>query len=250
MAIINDVTEVLHRIRAKLYPNYLPGVPGKYVARTDDEASLSIEEVCASMKNRGGSTARYEDLVEHVKGYFDEAAYQLADGFSVRNDYFSIHPKIGGTFEGPDEKIDPAKHRIDFSFRVRSRLRELAGKITIVIEGVADGSGFIDHVLDVHSDTVDNALSPGYSIVITGSKIKVDGDKPDTGLYFVNRADGERTKATEHFAENGASKVIATIPASLAAGTYHVEIVTQFTNGSVFLKEPRTIEFARDLQVT
>jgi hypothetical protein len=38
MAIINNVNEVLHRIRAKLYPNYLHGIEGAYIARTDDEA--------------------------------------------------------------------------------------------------------------------------------------------------------------------------------------------------------------------
>jgi hypothetical protein len=46
MAIINNVNEVLHRIRAKLYPYYLHGVDGAYIARTDDEVSLSIEEAC------------------------------------------------------------------------------------------------------------------------------------------------------------------------------------------------------------
>jgi hypothetical protein len=39
MAVINNVTEVLHRIRARLYPNYLHGVEGVFIARTDDEAS-------------------------------------------------------------------------------------------------------------------------------------------------------------------------------------------------------------------
>ena len=32
MAIINNVNEVLHHIRVKLYPNYLPGVDGQYIA--------------------------------------------------------------------------------------------------------------------------------------------------------------------------------------------------------------------------
>ena len=63
MAIIDDVTEVLHRIRAKLYPNYLSTVEGAYIARTDDEAALSIEDVCAALKNRGGFTGEYEDAV-------------------------------------------------------------------------------------------------------------------------------------------------------------------------------------------
>jgi hypothetical protein len=82
MAIINDITEVMHRIRAKLYPNYLHGIEGKYIARTQAEAT-----------------------------------YQLADGFAITNDYFSLHPKIGGTFDKPTDPIDPAKHKIAFSFR-------------------------------------------------------------------------------------------------------------------------------------
>jgi hypothetical protein len=46
MAVINNVNEVLHRIRMKLYPNYLHNVEGAYLARTDNEASLGVEEVC------------------------------------------------------------------------------------------------------------------------------------------------------------------------------------------------------------
>ena len=56
MALINEVHELLHRIRVKLYPNYLPHLAGAYIAGTDNEASLSIEEVCAALKNRGGAS--------------------------------------------------------------------------------------------------------------------------------------------------------------------------------------------------
>jgi hypothetical protein len=66
----NNVNEVLHRIKVKLYPNYLPGVPGAFFARTNNEAALSIEEVCAAAKNRGGYTGNYEDLNWNVKVFF------------------------------------------------------------------------------------------------------------------------------------------------------------------------------------
>jgi hypothetical protein len=97
MAIINNINEVLHKIKVKLYPNYLPGVEGQYIAKTNSEASLSIEQVCAALKNRGGFTGRYDELVDCVQEFFDEAAYQLADGFAVSMKYFSIHPNVGGT---------------------------------------------------------------------------------------------------------------------------------------------------------
>lgn len=53
MAVINTVDEPLHRIRVKLYQNYLTRTQGKYIARTGDEASLSVEHVHAAAKNRG-----------------------------------------------------------------------------------------------------------------------------------------------------------------------------------------------------
>ena len=83
MSIINDINEVMHKIRVKLYPNYLPQVEGKYIARTANEAVLSVEQVCAALKNRGGFTGNYEELVECVRKFFNEAAYQLCDGFAV-----------------------------------------------------------------------------------------------------------------------------------------------------------------------
>jgi hypothetical protein len=107
IAIINDVNEVLHRIREKLYPNYLPTLEGAYIARTDNEAFLSIEEVCAALKNRGGFTGSYDDLVEHVRQFFDEAAYQLCDGFTVNAGYFSVHPNVAA----PSTKLRRAATR-------------------------------------------------------------------------------------------------------------------------------------------
>jgi hypothetical protein len=38
------VKEKMHKLRAKLYPSYLPGTEG-YIARTTNEASVNIEEL-------------------------------------------------------------------------------------------------------------------------------------------------------------------------------------------------------------
>ncbi|MDR2552680.1 MAG: hypothetical protein LBD31_05900 [Treponema sp.] len=38
MAVINEITEVLHKIEAKFYPNYLGKGEGAYVARAKAEA--------------------------------------------------------------------------------------------------------------------------------------------------------------------------------------------------------------------
>jgi hypothetical protein len=249
MAAINNVDEVLHRIRVKLYPNYLPKVEGAYIARTDNEASLSVEEVCAALKNRGGFTGNYDDLVEYVRQYFDEAAYQLCDGFAVNTGYFSVHPNVGGTFNSVNEEIDKKRHRVTFRFRTRAPLRGLADRIVVDIEGLANVQGYIDEFIDVTTEAVNETATPGGMFSVSGHKIKVEGDKPDIGVYFVpvDYPEG-KVPVSGNLAENSAGRVIGIIPA-LGAGAYTLEITTQYTSGSFFLKEPRTVVFQNELTV-
>ncbi|MDR0606576.1 MAG: DUF4469 domain-containing protein [Bacteroidales bacterium] len=47
---------------------------------------------------------------------------------------------------------------------------------------------------------------------------------------------------------NNPSELIIMIPA-LPSGTYHLEVTTQFSNGSTLLKESRTAIFDRTLTV-
>jgi len=70
-----------------LYTSYLPKVEGKYIARTNNQKSLSIEEVCNSMRIRGGFDGNSKRLIEYVQLYYDEVAYLLCDDFSINNGY-------------------------------------------------------------------------------------------------------------------------------------------------------------------
>jgi hypothetical protein len=241
MSIINNVKEVLHRIRVKLYPNYLPGVEGKYIARTVSEAVLSTEDVCAAMQNRGGFAGNYQDLVDNVKQYHVEAVYQLLDGFAVSNEYYSVHPNIGGTFDSENEAHDHKKHPVAFRYRTLQKLRVLAGEIAVEIEGLADVQGYIAEFLDVSTEAVNETATPGRQFVITGYKVKVAGDSPDTGVYFISVSNGREIKTAEHLAENSPSKLIGVIP-QLPVGVYKAVIKTRFSSGSFLLKEPRVIE--------
>jgi hypothetical protein len=239
---IGGLKDILHRIKAKLYPNYLPGVEGAYIARTDNEATLSVEEVCTALKNRGGFSGRYDELITCVKQYLDECAYQLCDGYAVSTGYYSIHPNIGGTFNSEKELHNHQKHPITFRFRGHAPLRRLVEHIDIEITGIADGSGYIAEFFDLGTGAVNETVSGGAQFVIAGHRIKVAGDNPACGVYFecVEEA-GQRIKVGGLLAENTGSKVIGIVPALIASRNYRVIIVTQYSAGSSLLKEPRTI---------
>ncbi|MDR1325386.1 MAG: DUF4469 domain-containing protein [Treponema sp.] len=247
MAGLEELRNVLHVIRAWLYPNYLE-YGGKFIARAKTDKTLSVKQVCAEAVTRGGSDLNYNTMVDAVNVYFDEVFYQLADGFSVENNYFSIHPKIGGTFEHADAKVDKKKNPVEFTFRKRQYLRDILSRITVEIEGAAENGMYIAEVLDVVSGIADERLTSGGVLTILGSRIKVSGDDPSCGLYLVNVADGSTIKVTGNFVENHPTRLSAQLPA-LSAGTYHVRILTQFSGGGTSLKDPRRIDYDADLIV-
>jgi hypothetical protein len=131
MQIKNQITDVLHRIRVKLYPNHFLHVEGKYIARTDNEAVLDVDKVCNAAISRGGVECDLDDLIEYVNKYNEEVAYQLCDGYAVSNGYYTIHPNIGGTFNSENEIHDHKKHPITFRFRVLGWSFTIAGSMRL-----------------------------------------------------------------------------------------------------------------------
>jgi hypothetical protein len=238
---IYEVKDVLHRIRVRLHRSNLPGAKGAYYARAVNEAALSIEDVAAALKNRGGFTGSYDDLVEHVRLFFKETAYQLCDGFAVNTGWFSIKPVIGGLFESADEGFDPKKHAVTFRFRTGAPLRGLARDVDIEMEGAADGGGFIERFADAESGSVNKTVTPGGFFTAGGCKIKVTGGA-DCGVWFVAKAgQPRRYKVERALFENTSSKLIGLVPA-LPAGEYFVEIKTCYTVGGIDLKEPKAVK--------
>jgi len=241
MSDVYTVKEKMHKMRAKLYPSYLQGTEGTYIARTANEASVSIEDICASMKNRGGFDGSYEESVKTLRHFFMEMLYQLADGFSVNLGFFSVHPNIGGTFANEKEVHDHKKHPVNFRFHALKPMRDIRDDIEVIIDGIADTGGYIMDFTDVATGAVNETFGIMNQFVITGYKLKVAGDNPDVGVYLV-QTDGTVTVKVTSLAENTSSKLIGICP-GCTPGTYKIVIKTQYAgSGSKFLKEVRTIE--------
>ncbi|MDR1837426.1 MAG: DUF4469 domain-containing protein [Treponema sp.] len=236
----NPFQELYYKVRVLLHPNYLPGTEGTFQAKTINEASLSIEQVCAFLLNRGGFTGSYEDLVECVRLYFEEVAHLLCNGMAVNTGYFTIHPNIGGTFDNAREAHDPEKHPISFRFRTLSKLRRLIDQINVSVEGVADVSGWIDSFEDTDENQSNSIYMPGNMFVVQGSKIKLAGDDPQVGVYFVPVDNPAQAVKVSRIAENISAKIIGVCPQT-GATQNRIEIRTQYSGGTILLKEPRVI---------
>lgn len=241
---------ILHKIKAYLYDNVLTkDNPNDFIARTVSERSLNVKQICQAAVSRGGADITAAAMEHATELFLKEMAYQLCDGFSINTGYFTAGTQIRGVFDSPTETFNSQKQSILFQFNQGEKLRAEIPNIEISILGVADASSVILQVKDVKSGTVNDLLRPGRNLKISGSKIKVAGDNAANGIYFVNTADNARTQveATD-VVTNNPSELIVIIPA-LPAGTYTLEVVTQFTANSIFLKEPRTAGFDKALTV-
>ena len=243
------MANILHRIKAILFPNWLTDDPNDYSARVVSERSLSVSEICSTAVNRGGAATTAEAMEHNVNLFLKEMAYQLCDGFSVNTGYFTATTLIRGVFNSPTETFNPEKHSLIFQFNQGETLRKELDSIEVNITGVGESSITVAQVTDVKTGSVNDLLTPNRNLKIRGYKLKLVGDHPEVGVYFVNEATAERTKvdATD-IVTNNPSELVIVIPA-LVAGIYTLEVSSQFSGSSTPLKEVRTSRFDKVLTV-
>ena len=240
--------EILHTIKAYLYDNSLTDDPNDFSARVNSERSLSIKDVCKSAVNRGGADISAASMEHGVNLFLKEMAYNLCDGFSINTGYFMASPTIKGVFTSPKETFNPEKHSIQFLFNQGEILRKELSSVTVEILGVAESGTYIAQVVDVKTGSVNEVVTMGYVLKITGQKIKIAGDNPDVGIFFVNEDGTETSKVNPtDIITNNPSELMIMVP-KLSQGMYKLQIVTQFTGNSL-LKEPRTVIFDKVLKL-
>lgn len=242
------IMTTLHKIRAYLYDNFLTEDPNDFVARVQSERSLNVKDICQTAATRGGADISAASMEHAVNLWLKEMAYQLCDGFSVNTGWFTASTHIKGVFNSPNETFNSSKHTLSFEFQQGSQLRKEINTVEVDILGVADASLFVGQVIDVKTGSVNDLLTANRNLKISGNKLKIAGENEANGIYFINQSTQERTKvdATD-IVTNNPSELIIVIPA-LAAGTYKVEITTQYTPSNL-LKEARTIVFDKILTV-
>ena len=244
-----------HEMRVKLYPNNLEGAEGKYVARTSNEATLTREDILASMRERGGFAGNTEDFLANLNRFFDEVEYQACDGFAVSLGPVTVYAKVNGPFDSERELITPETHPISFHARVNDELRKLIPYIDGRIDGLAESGAYIESFLDVATGKVNLLCTKGGAFVIAGGKLKivfnpnVPQDEKNTGVFFY--APGSpaiSVKVSGNLIENTPTRISGIIPELVAGKTWYLEIRTRYSHSATLLKEIRVIRSAFTLQ--
>ena len=239
------MSKTRHTIKAYLYDNLLTPDPNDFVARVSSERSLSVADICHSAATRGGADVSDAAMSHAVELFLKEMAYRLCDGFAVNTGYFTAMPVVRGVFLNPNETFDPQRHTLQFQFTQGELMRREIEDVEVKIMGVAETGLYIGQVEDMKSRTVNEVLTPGFNLRVTGTKLRVVGDKPGVGIFFRETVTNTATKVDEgDIVVNNPSELMIIIPA-LPAGTYQLEITTQYSTGNKLLKEVRSAVFDR-----
>ena len=237
-----------------LTPNLLTkDVDNDYIAEVSTSKQTLRNEDIAQRIVDEGSEIKYDTLLSIINQHDRIIREAVCDGYSVLTGVGQYSPRVTGSWIGKSANFDPSVNKLTLDMVLSKEMRDALSTVGVEVLGVKEGGGAaIGLVTDTLTEATDGTITPGEDILIEGSKIKIAGDPDLCGVYFIPRDAPEETiyKVDRRLTQNDPSRIIARVPATLQPGAYTLRIVTQFSNSTQLLKEPRTLEYEQPLVVS
>ncbi|MGL4909035.1 MAG: DNA-binding domain-containing protein [Bacteroidales bacterium] len=236
-------------LKYALTENLLTERKDDYMAQTQQVRSYNIEDVAERMLKRGSLLTK-ADILAVLEVYHTEIADLIAEGDAVNTPIFHISPSIAGVFEDASDTYDHNRHKVRINLNAGVLLREAQKHIKPEkVEG-GETQAHIVQVVDIKSGTTNDLLTPNRNLRIKGHRVKISGEQPTVGVYFIDAKDSnQRTKVdASDIVTNNPSDLVVVIP-ELPKGSYKLELCTQFSGGGKDLKDARTSIFNKILIV-
>ena len=230
-------------LQYSLVDNRLTERPDDCSAQTHPMGSIDKEGLIARMLNRGTGLTR-TDILAVTNCMEETVAEGIEEGFNWNLDLFNTSFSISGVFDGPMDSFDGNRHKLNVNLTKGVLLREAEKRVKFGKINSPAPQPQIQEVKDSVSGAFNDRLTARGVVEVRGYNLKIDGDDPSCGLWFVSEG-GQATKA-EVVIENKPSKILAMIPA-LASGNYQVKVVTQYSVGGKFLKIPKQFVYPKML---
>ncbi len=232
-------------LKYSLQENKLTEEAEDYSALVHIVQSLGMEAVITRMLNKGTLLTR-TDIVAVLNNFNETIVDILLEGNTVNLPLFNISFSISGVFESPLDSFDGNRHKFNINLTKGILLRDTEKQVKFEKTNTISPMPQIQEVKDSVSGLVNEILTPKGVIEVYGYNLKIEGDDPACGLWFITD-DGSENKA-EVLIENKPSKILAMIPELLPGGC-RIKIVTQFTGSGTLVKMPRVYTYPKVLQI-
>ncbi len=218
-------------INYALFENNVTPDPDDFSATVQTIGSLDLDALADRIIAQGSTVTR-ADVLAVLEDAITACELALGDGFRINfGGLVELFPRLKGVFTGPTDAFDPARHTIDVGANPGARIRKTVRANATVnkVEAVKPAPNPIEY-RDVNSDTTNDTVTVGGIGQLSGSRLKYDAAQADEGIYFVATAGGD-TKATV-VQKNKPAQVVFSVPATLIAGTYNLEVRARVGGGT------------------
>ena len=234
-------------LKYSLRENLLTPAPDDYMAQVTDVRSYTLDEIIDLMMEKGTTLTR-ADVAATLQVYGEVVSAIIKDGSAVNTPLMNTSMSISGVFDGANDSFDKKRHTVNLNITAGTLLRDAVTKVKCEkTEGVSTDP-YITEVTDIVSGKVNEVLTKGGVVQLVGSRLKFDAKDTAQGIFFVPET-GNPVRAAV-IAENKPARLMAIIPADLAAGTYYIEVRTKYANATKQLKTLKIGRFAKPITIT
>jgi len=208
--------------------NYLKTCLQPYLVRSYCSDTIDVDELVDVMAS-GRTTLSKPDITGCLQLFTEELIKLVADGKHVKTPIGSFYLAASGRLEAKNQAFTPGVGALDHALTLHFRTdKDAEGKIKSQarwerVETFDTTAAAIDGYSVVARSPGENARS-GDTLRITGRRLKFDPADAECGV-FVESVGGSWRAAV--YADIAPSKVIATLPADVPAGTYDFMVITK-----------------------
>ena len=233
-------------LKYSLRENLLTPAPDDYMAQVTDVRSYTLDEIIDLMMDKGTTLTR-ADVAATLQVYGEVCSSLIKDGAALNTPLMNTSMSISGVFDGANDSFDKKRHTVNLNITAGILLRDVLPKIKCEKTEGASTDPYITEVTDIVTGTVNTTLTKGGVVQLVGARLKFDAKDTAQGIFFVPET-GEAVRAAV-IAENKPARLMAIIPADLAAGTYYIEVRSKHSGGGKPLKAVKAGRFAKPLTV-
>ena len=230
-----------------LRENLLTPAPDDYMAQAADVRSYTLDEIIDLMMEKGTTLTR-ADVAATLQVYGEVVSAIIKDGSAVNTPLMNTSMSISGVFDGANDSFDKKRHTVNLNITAGTLLRDAVTKVKCEKTEGASTDPYITEVTDIVTGTVNTTLTKGGVVQLVGARLKFDAKDTAQGIFFVPET-GAPVRAAV-IAENKPARLMAIIPADLAAGTYYVEVRTKIIGSSQKSKTLKMGRFDKPLTCT
>ncbi len=211
-------------IRYALYENTLTSDPNDYSAMVQPSGTADLAAIAQRIQEQDAALTQAE-ILRILEAEARAIESLLLEGWRVNLPAVSLVPRIRGDFAGANDSFTPERHQLDAVANPAPRLRELLQTQAQVTKIEANKpEPILLEFTDISSSAVNSTLTPGGIGRVRGNQLTFDPKDPQQGIFL--RSNGRDLLRINFVATNKPGELVFSIPSSLKAGAYRLEVRT------------------------